>query len=80
MGNMKKAEKNSAFITFGKKFKNNKDVYNLSEKSNLEDAAKNLYKTLIKIKKKKYKKISVMKIPNIGVGIAINDRLKRAAK
>ena len=78
--NVKKAEKNSAFITFGKKFKNNKDVYNLSEKSNLEDAAKNLYKTLIKIKKKKYKKISVMKIPNIGVGVAINDRLKRAAK
>ena len=77
--NVKKAEKNSAFITIGKKFKKNKDVYNLSEKSNLEEAAKNLYKTLITIKKKKYKKISVVKIPNIGVGIAINDRLKRAA-
>ncbi len=77
--NVKKAEKNSAFITIGKKFKKSKGVYNLSEKSNLEEAAKNLYKTLITIKKKKYKKISVMKIPNIGVGIAINDRLKRAA-
>ena len=77
--NVKKAEKNSAFITIGKKFKKSKGVYNLSEQSNLEEAAKNLYKTLITIKKKKYKKISVMKIPNIGVGIAINDRLKRAA-
>ena len=26
-----------------------------------------------------YKKIFVTKIPNIGAGIAINDRLKRAA-
>ena len=77
--NVKKAKKDSALITIGKKFKNNKDVYNLSNKSNLEEAAKNLYKTLITIKKKKYKKISVVKIPNIGVGIAINDRLKRAA-
>ncbi|MEC7136529.1 MAG: L-threonylcarbamoyladenylate synthase [Pseudomonadota bacterium] len=77
--NAKKSEKNSAFITIGKKFKKSKGVYNLSEKSNLKEAAKNLYKTLITIKKKKYKKISVMKIPNIGVGIAINDRLKRAA-
>ena len=43
--NVKKAKKNSEFITIGKKFKKNKDVYNLSEKSNLEEAAKNLYKT-----------------------------------
>jgi len=27
-----------------------------------------------------YKKIYVAKIPNTGVGIAINDRLKRASK
>jgi len=35
---------------------------------------------LRKIKKKKYKSISVEKIPNIGLGLTINDRLKRASK
>ena len=32
------------------------------------------------IKKKKYKKIAVEKIPNKGLGQAINDRLIRASK
>ena len=32
------------------------------------------------IKRKKYKSISVEKIPNIGLGQAINDRLIRASK
>ena len=51
----------------------------LSEIENLKEAAKNLYKTLRKIKKLRYKKINVVKIPNRDIGIAINDRLKRAA-
>ena len=46
----------------------------------MKEAASNLYKTLRKIKKLKFKKIYVVKIPNIGSGIAINDRLKRAQK
>ena len=69
-----------ACITYGKKYKNKKNFFNLSKKSNLKEAASNLYKTLRKIKKLKFKKIYVVKIPNYGVGIAINDRLKRAAK
>ena len=32
------------------------------------------------IKKKKFKSIAVEKIPNIGFGLAINDRLTRASK
>ena len=32
------------------------------------------------LKKKGYKKIFITKIPNKGLGIAINDRLKRASK
>jgi len=68
-----------AFITFGKKYKNKKNHFNLSKKSNLKEAASNLYKTLRKIKKLKFKKIYVVKIPNKNVGIAINDRLKRAS-
>ncbi len=68
-----------AFITFGKKYKNNKNYFNLSKKSDLKEAASRLYETLRKIKKLKFKKIYVVKIPNKDLGIAINDRLKRAS-
>ena len=77
--NQKRADKNCALITFGKKYKNKTNYFNLSKKSDLKEAASNLYKTFRKIKKQGFKKIYVVKIPNIGVGIAINDRLKRAA-
>ena len=53
---------------------------NLSKKGYLKEAAKNLYKTLRMIRKKKFKSISVEKIPNKGIGEAINDRLTRASK
>jgi L-threonylcarbamoyladenylate synthase len=78
--NQKSCNEANAFITLGKKYKHKKNCFNLSIKSNLKEAASNLYKTLRKIKKLNFKKIYIVKIPNIGVGIAINDRLKRAAK
>ena len=65
---------------FGKKFKNCRNYFNLSKKGHLKEAAANLYKIMRKIKNKGYKKIFVSKIPNQGVGIAINDRLKRASR
>ncbi len=77
--NQIKANKNHAFISFGKKYRETKNTFNLSKKSNLNEAAKNLYKVFRKIKKLNYKKIYVAKIPNKGVGLAINDRLKHAA-
>jgi len=77
--NQKKSDKNSALITFGKKYKDKKNYFNLSKKSDLKEAASNLYKTFRKIKKQGFKKIYVVKIPNLGPGIAINDRLRRAA-
>ena len=77
--NQKKAAKNVAFITFGNKFKNNRNQFNLSRKANLKEAANNLYKTMRKIKNKKFKSIFVCNIPNIGIGKAINDRLKKAS-
>ena len=77
--NQKTFNKKHAFITLGNKYKNNKNCFNLSKKSDLKEAASNLYKTLRKIKKLGFKKIYVAKIPNVGPGIAINDRLKRAA-
>ena len=79
MLNQKKCDKNNAFIIFGKRYKQNKNTFNLSKNSNLNEAARNLYKIFRKIKNKEYKKIYVVKIPNKKVGIAINDRLRRAA-
>jgi L-threonylcarbamoyladenylate synthase len=78
--NQTKAKNNEAFIVFGKKYKKGKNIFNLSSKANLIEAAKNLYKTLRLIKSKNYKIICVSSIPQKGIGLAINDRLNRAAK
>ena len=78
--NQKKAKNNEAFIVFGKKYKKAKNIFNLSSKSNLNVAARNLYKILRLIKKKNYKMICISPIPQTGIGLAINDRLTRAAK
>ena len=77
--NSKISEKNDAVVGFGKNFKSKKNHFNLSKNGNLNEAANNLYMTLRKIKNKGFKSIVVNKIPNIGVGLAINDRLKRAS-
>ena len=75
----KPLNKNHAYIVFGKKYKRNKNFFNLSKKGHLKEAASNLYKIMRKIKKKGYKKIFVSKIPKKGPGIAINDRLLKAS-
>ncbi len=77
--NINNSTKNEAFILIKKRKQKNKDFFYLSKKNNLKEAAKNLYKTLRLIKKKKYKSIAVEKIPNVGFGEVINDRLKRAS-
>ena len=46
----------------------------------MKEAAKNLFSILRLIKKKGYSSIAVSKIPNQGLGLAINDRLKKASK
>ena len=73
------SKKSGAFITIGKNYKSAKNCFNLSKKNNLNEAANNLYKIMRKVKKKKYKSIAVCKIPNLGIGQAINDRLKKAS-
>ncbi len=78
--NQKKHDKKSAFIYLGRRYKHEKNFFNLSEKSNLREAASNLYKIFRIIKKKGYKKIQICNIPNRGSGIAINDRIKRASR
>ena len=77
--NIKDPKKNSAYILISKKKFTSKNFFYLTKNKNLEEAGKNLYKTLRKIKKRKYKLIEVEKIPNIGIGRTINDRLQRAS-
>jgi L-threonylcarbamoyladenylate synthase len=52
---------------------------NLSEKSNLAEAAANLFRMLHRLDDSRYRCIAVMPIPERNLGIAINDRLRRAA-
>ena len=77
--NQIKHDGKSAFIYLGNKHKNKKKFFSLSKNLNLNEAASNLYKLLRLIKKKGYKKIQIGKIPNLGSGIAINDRIQRAS-
>ena len=78
--NVTKIKPNEAFMLIKKRKLSDKNFFYLSKNKNLKEAAKNLYKTLRMIKKKKFKSIAVEKIPNIGFGEAINDRLIRASK
>jgi L-threonylcarbamoyladenylate synthase len=78
--NVKNANENVAHILINKRKNDKKNFFYLSKKSDLKEAAKNLYSTLRKIKKDGYKRIAVEKIPKIGLGLSINDRLNRAAK
>ena len=78
--NIKKPKKNEAFLLIKKRRIILKDYYYLSQKNDLKQVAKNLYSLLRVIKKKGYKMIAVEKIPNVGIGKTINDRLNRASK
>jgi len=52
---------------------------NLSETGDLREAAANLFRMLRQLDQEPYTGIAVMPIPMTGLGIAINDRLQRAA-
>jgi len=52
---------------------------NLSETGDLEEAAARLFSALRELDYPAFKRIAVMPIPENGLGIAINDRLRRAA-
>ena len=54
-------------------------MFNLSDESNLNQAAELLYSGLRFLDSKGVNVIQVMPIPKIGLGIAINDRLSRAS-
>ena len=78
--NVKDPKNNEAFLLIKKRKITFKNYYYLSKKNDLKQAAKNLYSLLRNIKKDGYKMIAVEKIPNIGIGKTLNDRLNRASK
>ena len=78
--NVKDPKNNEAFLLIKKRKITFKNYYYLSKKNDLKQAAKNLYSLLRRIKKDGYKMIAVEKIPNIGIGKTLNDRLNRASK
>ena len=52
---------------------------NLSDTGDLNQAAANLFRMLRELDRPEHTQIAVMNIPDQGLGLAINDRLKRAA-
>lgn len=81
--NVCEVHEGEAFLAFGKeKVKNSNkaiDMLNLSETADINEAARNLFNYLSQLDKNNIQAIAIQAIPNIGLGKAINDRLKRAA-
>ena len=78
--NVKKPRKNEAYLLIKKRKIKLKNYFYLSKKNDLQQAAKNLYSLLRKVKRNGYEMIAVEKIPNTGIGKTLNDRLYRASK
>ena len=79
--NAKRILKNEGLLNFGNnKLKSKIINLNLSNKKNLNEAAKNFYHYLHKLDQSRCKKIAVVEIPDKGLGKTINDRLRRAIK
>ncbi|NDE91419.1 MAG: threonylcarbamoyl-AMP synthase [Alphaproteobacteria bacterium] len=75
------AENDEAFLAFGPEMgiKGGKKRLNLSDRGDLHEAAANLFAMLRELDTPDIKGIAVMPIPETGLGLAINDRLRRAA-
>jgi len=70
---------NEAFLAFGENIPTDaKFTLNLSKNGDLIEAGANLFSMLHELDKAEYSAICVAPIPDIGIGRAINDRLKRA--
>ncbi len=72
-------EADEALLAFGAPIAGARIVENLSDTCDLKEAAANLFRMLRLLDTSGAKKIAVMPIPDEGLGVAINDRLKRAA-
>jgi L-threonylcarbamoyladenylate synthase len=74
-------EKNSAVLLMSRKksFSTESEVFYLSENNSIEEAAANLFDLLRKLDARGFHKIYVEKAESVGLGLAFNDRLTRAA-
>jgi L-threonylcarbamoyladenylate synthase len=73
-------ERREALLAFGKRAPAGaKEVRWLSRSSDLKEAAANLFAGLRALDRPEFSGIAVMPIPEEGLGLAINDRLRRAA-
>lgn len=71
---------NEAFIVNKRPSGNHQDdLYWLSEDGDLEVIARNFFDLIQRLDKQRYSKINIETMPETGIGIAINDRLRRAA-
>lgn len=69
-----------SLLAFGPRTPQNSNYcLNLSPTGDLKEAAANLFAMMHELDKLNYQGIAVMKIPESGLGVAINDRLRRAA-
>ena len=73
------AQPDEALLAFGPAPSFSGATLNLSPRSNLVEAAANLFSHLRALDASGAARIAVMKVPHDGLGEAINDRLKRAA-
>ena len=72
---------NEALLAFGTPVPSGfQTVINLSEQADLTEAAAKLYEALHQLDQGGHSGIATMPIPETGLGLAINDRLRRAAK
>lgn len=81
--NADKPEKNEAWLCLGRQEASYPNSLNLSAVGDLDEAAKNLFDMLRRLDKSGSQSgmdaIAVQSVPMEGVGVAINDRLNRAA-
>lgn len=77
--NAESVQNDEALLGFGTMLSHNGDALNLSESRDLNEAAVNLFAHLHTLDAHA-KIIAVMPVPEHGLGIAINDRLRRAAQ
>jgi L-threonylcarbamoyladenylate synthase len=76
-----RANANEALLAFGGQVPNGfATVRNLSPEGNLTEAAAHLFAYLHELDRPEFSAIAVMPIPERDLGIAINDRLRRAAQ
>ncbi len=76
--NASSVAESEALLAFGEPIKGAKQVLNLSVSGDLHEAAANLFRMIRALDKPHVAGIAVMTVPEQGLGIAINDRLRRA--